>query len=338
MEAVYEKAFDNWTIKEKIREDATGILYKMTTVADNGKHTESMMKVIPIPVNREEYQEAKKGRSKEQVVSYYKGIIEKMTTELVNIAKAPDHSNIVRYEDCKVIPRVDKFGWYICVRMENLLLYDEWIANKELSEKQILQRGVELANALDNCKKLNVVHRDVSPSNLYVTRGGVLKLGGFGIPKDADRIAAGIDVPDPGPYMAPEIVQGNFCDISSDIYSAGVLLYSLCNGGVMPGTPLEAPAYVSEPFADIILKTLSPNPRERHQSASGLKYDLMDLQKEITGDDKVYTKEHIEEAQQRQQKELEAAARKKGGVNMFKDMAARSAHTDFMSSLKKKFR
>lgn len=294
-----ESVFDNWTVTGTIREDVTGDLYKLA----NESGQEAMMKVISIPATREEYQEASRGRSQDQVIDYYKSIVEKMLEELVAVTKAPERSNIVKYQDCKVVAREDRFGWNIYVRMEKLIPYEDWIADKELTTRQIVNMGIELANALDHCKRLKVTHRGVCPSSLYVTGKGMLKLGGFGVPKDADRLAAGIEVAQPGPYLAPEILSGSPGDITADIYSVGVFLYALCNGNIMPGHPLEAPAYVPGAVVDIILKALSPNPRERYQSASGMKYDLMDCLKVIEGDDLVYTGEHIAEAQARKEKE-----------------------------------
>ena len=67
---------------------------------------------------------------------------------------------------------------------------------------------------------------------------------------------------------------------------------------------------------DIILKALSPNPRERYQSASGMKYDLMDCLKVIESDDLVYTSEHIAEAQARKEKEEWGNTRGRLNVSM----------------------
>lgn len=307
-----ESVFDNWTVTGTIREDVTGDLYKLA----NESGQEAMMKVISIPATREEYQEASRGRSQDQVIDYYKSIVEKMLEELVAVTKAPERSNIVKYQDCKVIAREDRFGWNIYVRMEKLTPYEDWIADKELTTRQIVNMGIELANALDHCKRLKVTHRGVCPSSLYVTRTGMLKLGGFGVPKDADRLVAGIEVAQPGPYLAPEILSGSIGDITADIYSVGVFLYALCNGNIMPGHPLEAPAYVPGAVVDIILKALSPNPRERYQSASGMKYDLMDCLKVIESDDLVYTSEHIAEAQARKEKEERGNTRGRLNVSM----------------------
>lgn len=101
--------------------------------------------------------------------------------------------------------------------------------------------GLHAAHELKNDKgePLNVVHRDVSPSNVLVSTSGEVKLIDFGVAKAVDRIspetAAGV-IKGKVAYMSPEQALGKTVDRRSDVWSAGIMLYHLLAGR----TPYEA--------------------------------------------------------------------------------------------------
>jgi len=92
--------------------------------------------------------------------------------------------------------------------------------------------GLHAAHELrdPNGKLLHVVHRDVSPHNLFVTFDGTLRVLDFGIARAADRIAESTTgrVKGKFAYMAPEQALGRKVDPRSDVFSVGVVLWELC--------------------------------------------------------------------------------------------------------------
>lgn len=101
--------------------------------------------------------------------------------------------------------------------------------------------GLHAAHQLvnDRGEPLNVVHRDVSPSNVLVSTSGEVKLIDFGVAKAVDRIseetAAGV-IKGKVAYMSPEQALGKAVDRRADVWSAGIMLYHLLAGK----TPYEA--------------------------------------------------------------------------------------------------
>ena len=170
-----------------------------------------------------------------------------------------------------------------------------------LTEPELLHLGVCICNALDKCERMQIVHRDVKPDNIFVTQTGDFKLGDFGIahhfePEKPETADAGTLL-----YMAPEVYRGEGADGRADLYSLGIVLYRLSNGNFEPymdrstrvitrklrgeafmkrmenPAPLPAPCDASPKFAQIILKACSFNPDNRYPSAAAMRRDLTAL-------------------------------------------------------------
>jgi serine/threonine-protein kinase len=104
--------------------------------------------------------------------------------------------------------------------------------------------AIEIVRALDFAHQHNVVHRDVSPSNILISRAGEVKIGDFGIAVAASPHKAG----GPGPrkvmgkwrYMSPEQTRGDTLDTRSDLFSAASVMFELFTGEkLFPGDESE---------------------------------------------------------------------------------------------------
>lgn len=132
-----------------------------------------------------------------------------------------------------------------------------------------------------------VVHRDVAPSNMIVTRDGIVKLTDFGLAKTAGDVRlthSGVPLGSPW-YMSPEQVRGEGpVDARSDIYSLGVLLYEIATGSkpfdlpssfdvmrahleVQPLAPIERTPDLPPILNQIVLTAMAKDPDGRFQSA-----------------------------------------------------------------------
>jgi serine/threonine-protein kinase len=139
---------------------------------------------------------------------------------------------------------------------------------------------------------LNIVHRDVSPQNVFVTYEGAVKVLDFGIAKAADASNAtktGI-VKGKLHYMPPEQLVGLPVDRRADVFAVGCILWDICAGEKLWGARFDgdvmrslldgkipAPSSVRETdpeFEAIVMRALSPELEKRHASASDLHDDL----------------------------------------------------------------
>jgi serine/threonine-protein kinase len=156
-------------------------------------------------------------------------------------------------------------------------------------------RGLEYAHAArdGNGKHLEIIHRDVSPHNILVSRGGQIKLIDFGIAKarSANSKTNVGTIKGKYAYMSPEQVMGHPLDRRTDIYSLGLVFYEvLTNNRAILGDDLmrlmEAAARphfvplaeirpdIPQPLADACMRALEPNKAARYGTAAELSAEL----------------------------------------------------------------
>jgi len=142
-------------------------------------------------------------------------------------------------------------------------------------------------------RKLDIVHRDVSPQNVFITYSGHVKLVDFGIAKtlESSKTRAGV-VKGKVPYMSPEQVIGGAIDRRADLFSVGVMMWEAIACQPMHGTasvyeilrrlvqgelpPIrQAVPDVAEPLAQILDRALSLKPEHRYADAAAFREELV---------------------------------------------------------------
>ena len=293
-------AWPEWKIIEKIGEGSFGKVYKAQRT-ERGKSFYSAIKIINIPGSQSELNSVRSETGNDQSTrKYFQNLVEECIQEISTMEYFRGNSYIVSVEDFKVMEYLDAIGWEISIRMEYLTSFIDYCAEKQLTEREVIQLGMDLSKALEYCRKLKIIHRDIKPENIFVSRFGDFKLGDFGIARELERTMSGFSKKGTYSYMAPEMYKGEKYDSRVDIYSLGIVLYKLMNHNRLPfmslekqfityrdkenalnkrvaGEKMSAPADAGAAFARIILKACAYDPAERYQTPEEFYHVLDDL-------------------------------------------------------------
>lgn len=183
-------------------------------------------------------------------------------------------SNIVGYDELTVVPHEDGVGGDVFIRMELLISLPQCL-KKDYFDENVIKLGVDISNALILCEKEHIIHGNIKPNNILVSKDEEYKLSDFSILKNADITASekqktGME------YQAPEVLRGEPYGHTADIYSLGMVMYWLLNNQTLPckDEKLQPPAIGSEKLKEIVMKACESCPEDRYASAQEL-YDAL---------------------------------------------------------------
>ncbi|MCZ6807082.1 MAG: protein kinase, partial [Deltaproteobacteria bacterium] len=140
------------------------------------------------------------------------------------------HSNIVGVTDFGEVEGVSYMALEL-VDGVDLRSFLRSLTDQKLPPEMVALVGLDLAYALEHAHQ-SIIHRDVSPANVLISRAGETKLADFGIAKAIESAAATASKRVQGkiPYMSPEQMRGEAVDARSDLFSLGVVLFEAVAG------------------------------------------------------------------------------------------------------------
>lgn len=287
-----------WVVVRQIGAGTFGKVYEIAR-KDFGDHIyRAALKVLSIPQNEDEVRyELANGHSQRTIAEYYRSCVNQLTNEIKILSEMKGHTNIVSYEDHKIVPHHDGIGADIYIRMELLTSLQTYLSKKTLSRNQIIRLGMDICRALELCERKHIIHRDIKPGNIFISEDGDFKLGDFGISRSISRTLSTLSVKGTPRYMAPEILRQQAYGVSADVYSLGIVLYQLLNNGKFPfvheltsvaeeerafqrrmkGEALPVPENCDDELAKVVLKACAYEPEKRYFSAKEMLQDLQKL-------------------------------------------------------------
>lgn len=295
-----EIEYEGWHVVRRIGTGSFGAVYEIER-EDFGYTYKSALKVISIPKSEQELIDVKNnvGKSEDSLKAYYQSVASEIVKEFELMYQLRGTTNIVSYEDHKVRKHASGIGWDILIRMELLTPLDVYMEHHRMTRQDIIRLGIDICKALERCRALDVIHRDIKPGNIFISEQGDFKLGDFGIARTIEAYDDVLELSRKGTisYMAPEIFKGMQYSFDVDIYSLGIVMYRLLNDNSLPFMPQQSlkPTYKDvananqlrlkgerlpypsgdhTQLAEIVLKACSYRPKERYQNPQTMREQL----------------------------------------------------------------
>ena len=213
-------------------------------------------------------------------------------------AASLNHPNIVQAFD---VGNEGDMYYFVMEYVEGRSVHEDIVTHKRFKEEDAIDVGIQVAEALEHAHDRGLIHRDVKPKNIMITKEGVVKLADMGLARaitdvEAAEAEAGRAFGTPY-YISPEQIRGEK-DIGppADIYSLGVTLYHMVTGNVPfegknPSSvmhkhlknPLIPPDHVNPKLgagiSEVIEMMMAKKVKDRYQNCSDLLIDLRAIKK-----------------------------------------------------------
>ena len=189
----------------------------------------------------------------------------------------------------QVVEKEASIGYDVYILSEYRRTLERYMAKHPMTQLDALNLGLDICSALTACRRSGYLFANLKPSNIYLNKNGEFRLSDLGLISLSTLKYATLSEHYLSSFTAPEI-NDPFAPLNDtmDVYSVGMLLYSIYNGGILPEErtgELAAPQYADGEIAEIILKACDPNPQERWQTPAQMGQMLVDYMQKYGAND-----------------------------------------------------
>ena len=216
-----------------------------------------------------------------------KNFVQKFRSEAQSAA-CLTHPNIVNVFD---VGETEDLHYIVMELVEGITLKKYIEKKKRLQVKETIGIAVQVCQGIEAAHAQHIVHRDIKPQNIIISKEGKVKVTDFGIAKAASSQTISSNAMGSVHYISPEQARGGYCDERSDIYSMGITMYEMITGKVpfegdstvaialqhIQGemvSPRKLVPTIPVSLEKIILKCTQKKPELRYSSITSLMQDL----------------------------------------------------------------
>lgn len=220
------------------------------------------------------------------------GFVEKFNTEALAAAQL-SHPNIVNIFD---VGQQDDIYYIVMEYVEGKTLKEIIEEEAPLTVEKAIDIAIMICDGIHHAHTRGIIHRDIKPHNILVTRDGMVKVADFGIAQAISKktITFGGDIIGSVHYIAPEQAKGETISPATDIYSLGCVLYEMLTGRMpfdaespitvalkhihdKPVEPINVNANIPVSLQNIVLQAMEKNPANRFANAEQMRDALLDI-------------------------------------------------------------
>ena len=230
----------------------------------------------------------------EAAQEYYQNVVKDYQTELDLVATLSDSPNLDCFLEHEIKPKDDAVGFdiYLLSKYRNTL--DRHAAETPMTQANAVNLAIDLCSGLQDLRSAGLIHRDVTPSNIYLNSHGHYMLGDLGVARIDQLKYCSVPESMLSPYSAPELfdLMSNVNE-TIDLYAVGLMLYRIYNGNHAPfedektsakaadrmritGQELPAPMFADYEMAEILRKACAFQPEDRYQTPEEMKQAFVD--------------------------------------------------------------
>ena len=257
---------NRYEILERIGSGGMSVVYKAQC------HT--MNRLVAIKVLKEEF-------------AFDENFVGKFKMEAQAAARL-SHPNIVSVYD---VVDEDVLHYIVMELIEGITLKNYIEKKGHLESKEAIGIAIQVAQGIGAAHEQHIIHRDIKPQNMIISRDGKVKVADFGIARAVSTQTMNATAVGSVHYISPEQAKGGYCDERSDIYSFGITMYEMVTGKVPfegDNTITVALAHLEEPVTpprmyvpevsqaleQIILKCTQKRPERRYSNVTDVIADL----------------------------------------------------------------